>query len=387
MTTTGADGPILILTQGHAGDRLGARLVPGIRAAAGQRPLVGIGGSLLEAAGVRLVGRADNISAMGVTGLIPVLPRIFATVVGTAFRTRNPLPACIVAVDVWQPLRELQRFGPHLVSVPKICYLPPGPNFIGPTRVHAAAAARFASMITPFPHQARLYSEAGGRVVLAAHAGLEICREEATALPWAERPPVLAILPGSRALEIRYGLPVQLAAAAMIRERYPELEPVVCCASEAVRRQVVALRPDVRTEMNARRVMAQARFGIVCSGTASLEAAVLGCPGVVTYHGSPLQRWEGYTFHIKPLTALRAAGVASPYIALPNIITGEELYPEEVDQPAEAIARDALRLLDEGLEALHHRVLRLNEILPWNDAGTAVGAEVRRILTPTPVAQ
>jgi lipid-A-disaccharide synthase len=373
--------PILILTQGHAGDRLGAQLVPALREQFPDRELTGIGGQGMLDAGVQLLTRADGISAMGWTGLLPKVPAVFRAVLQTARGSRSPLPGCVVAVDVWQPLKALHRFGPHLREIPHVCYLPPGPNFIGVSRVHHAAARFFAAIVTPFPHQARLFRGAGGNVVLAAHAGLLACRREAQPLPAGDREPLLAVLPGSRELEIRYSLDAQLAAAESIRREHPELEPVVCCASDAVEKAVRRRHPSVRTSRQTRDVLARARFGLICSGTAVLEAAVLGCPGVVTYHGSPLQRWEWHRFHVPGLARLRAAGIASPYISLPNIIAGEELYPEMLDSPPADIASAALTGLAGDLASKRQALDRVSGTLSWDDPGHAVAEEVRNALS------
>lgn len=390
----GAAAPILLLTQGHAGDRLGARLAPALRRRFPGRPLVGLGGPRMAESGVRLLARTDGVSAMGYTGLLPELPRILRAVLRVAAATRKELPACVVAVDVWQPLQALHRFAPHLRSVPHVCYLPPAPNFIGAAQVHAAVSRAFAAIVTPFPHQERLLREAGGCVIPGAHAGLEACREEARALPPEAREPVLALLPGSRGLEVRYGLPVQVRAARRIVQEFPGLTPVVCCASEAIARQVRREAPDLACSTETRQVLARARFALICSGTAALEAAVLGCPGVVTYHGSPLQRWEWTRLHAPRLARLRAAGIASPYVALPNILAGEEVYPELLGAPAERIAETAIRALTEqaarrpvvaarGAAALpeaERALRRVAERLFWTDAGEAVARAVETAL-------
>lgn len=350
--------------------------MPGLRARFPGRELIGLGGERMASLGVRLVARTDRISAMGVSGLLPQVPGIVRSMLQAAAATRDTPPACIIAVDVWQPLRYLHRFAPHLKPLPHLCYLPPGPNFIGLSRVHKAVAERFVSIVTPFPHQQKLFEEAGGRVRLAAHAGLQTCREEAQPLPWSERENILALLPGSRAAEIACSLPVQYAAAQLIAQRHSGLKPVVCCASEAVARQVERQFPGLEHRPNARQVMARARFGIICSGTASLEAAILGCPGVVTYNGTALQRWEWHTFHVSKLTELRARGIASPYLVLPNIIAGTELYPEVIDAPAGTVAERALAELDGDLTARHRSLAQIPETLPWNDAGEVVADEI-----------
>jgi lipid-A-disaccharide synthase len=372
--------PILLLTQGHAGDRLGARLAPALRERFPDRPLLGIGGERIAAAGVRVLARTDGISAMGYSGLIPQLPATLRAVLATARGTEREVPGCVVAVDVWQPLRVLHRFAPHLKTAPHVCYLPPGPNFIGESRVHGAVARAFHSIVTPFPHQQRLFSEAGGRVRPGGHAGLQAMLEETQPLPFEERENLLALLPGSRALEVRHSLAVQYEAARQVVARHPQLEPVVGCASDEVARQVEREYPGLKTSRNARDLLSRARFGILCSGTAVLEAAVLGCPGVVTYHGSALQRWEWRTFHIEKLEKLREAGIASRYVALPNILADEAIYPEYIDTPAGPIAEAALRELAADLREKRAALDRVSASLSWEDAGEVVARCVEEAL-------
>jgi lipid-A-disaccharide synthase len=372
--------PILVLTQGYAGDRLGAALAPALLRRFPDRPLHGTGGARMAEAGVRVVARTDRISAMGYSGLLPTLPRTLLTLLETRLRTGSPCPACVVAVDIWQPLRFLHRAAPHLAELPHVCYLPPSPNLIGACRVHAAASAAFTALVAPFKHQEVLYSAAGARVVPGAHAGLEAARREASPYPAEAREPILALVPGSRALEIRFSLPIQLEAARRIQSRHPSLRPVVCCVDGDLERWVARRFPAVGTTTRTRETLAQARLGLICSGTAVLEAAVLGCPGVVTYHGSRLQRWEWERFHVPGLARLRAAGIASPYLALPNIISGRELYAEHLNGTPLAIADAALVLLEQEPAALRPPLDAVAAQLNWNDAGEAVADQVAGVL-------
>jgi lipid-A-disaccharide synthase len=265
--------------------------------------------------------------------------------------------------------------------VPHLCYLPPAPNFIGAGRVHAAVSRAFRTIVTPFPHQARLFEAAGGTVRLAAHAGLETCREEAAPLPAEAREDILALLPGSRALEVTHSLPVHLEAARQIRERHPGLTPVLCCAGEEVARIAGRLAKGIEQSANARQVLARARFALICSGTAALEAAVLGCPGVVTYHVSPLQRWEWERFHVPKLTRLRAEGIASPFVSLPNILSGEALYPEVLGGTAAEVAGAALAGLEEDLLQKRARLDRVAASLSWEPSGEVIASLVQEILS------
>jgi lipid-A-disaccharide synthase len=380
--------PILILTQGHAGDRLGSRLVSALRERFPDCELIGVGGGAMDAAGVPLIARADTISAMGWTGLPPVVPALYRVLRRTQSAARRRPPAVVVAVDVWQPLQFLHRYSPELRAAPHVCYMPPGPNLIAPARVHSRAAAAFKGIVTPFRYQAPLFEQAGARVRLAAHAGMKAMLAEVTPLPASDREPILALLPGSRAAEIRYGLGVQWEAAQQIIRQRPELRPIVCCSDEAVEREVRARFPGAVTHRNAQEVMGRARFGLICSGTASLEAALLGCPGLVTYNVSPLQRWEYYTFHKEKLGRLRGAGIASPYIGMPNILAGRELYPELLDSNAADISTAALKALESDPQASAAALADVKDALAWDDPGAVVAEEVARALeTPAGVSR
>lgn len=370
--------PLVLLAQGHAGDRAAARLVPAIRNRFPGRPLYGLGGPEMQAEGVRLVARTDGISAMGYSGLLPQLPAALRVLLAIAAHAKRRPPAAVIAVDIWQPLQVLHRLAPQLRAVPHLCYLPPGPNLICESRVHGAVSEVFSAILTPFRHQLDLYARAGGRVRAAAHAGLQAAREETAHC--GAREPLLALLPGSRQVEVRNSLPVQAAAAVLIKKAAPGLRTVVCCATAEIERFAAASFPQLERARNARQVLGRATLGIICSGTAALEAAVLGCPGVVTYHVSALQRWEWKQFHVAKLRRLRAAGVASPYVALPNIIAGTEIYRECLDSSALEIAAAALRELAMDPAARRADLDAIRNSVNWDDAGQAVAQELARIL-------
>lgn len=373
-------GAILLLAQGRAGDRLGARLAPALKAALPEHRLVGAGGPGMAAAGIGLLAETSELSAMGYSGLLPVLPRALAEARKLGRALRGPRLDCLIVIDAWQPLNYLMRMIPELAAAPKVCYMPPGPNLIGMARVHAACAAAFEAIICPFPHQLELFARAGARVRPAAHGGLLTALEE-RGEPQTAREAMVAILPGSRPPEVTSELPHQVEAMAALQERDPRLQPLLCLAGPEVEARTRGVLPGATRSYGARAAMSRATMGLICSGTASLEAAVLGCPGVVSYHGTLSQRLEWRLFHVKKLTALRQAGIASPYIAMPNIIAGREIYPEVIGQPRGTVARRALELLDSGIEERREELATLTEALPWDDPGQAVAEEVVRTLS------
>lgn len=380
--SSGRGGRILILAQGRAGDRLAAPLASAVLRHFPGIECIGAGGEALEAAGVRLIARTGELSAMGYSGLLPLLPRALREAGQLARALRGCPPVCSIAIDMWQPLQYLKRMSPELAASPVICYMPPGPNFTGLSRLHAACAGAFESILTPFPHQAGLFERAGARVRPAAHAGLLAALREAAPVESAARDR-LAILPGSRAAEVRTEFPRQQAAAAALLKAHPAWEPVVCCASAAVRRFVERRAGGMATSLETRAELARAAFALICSGTASLEAAVLGCPGVVSYHGTIAQRAEWRIFHVRRLAELRRAGIISPFIALPNIVAGREIYPEVIDASPGDLRRVALETASGDLDRRRGLLQELTASLYWDDPGEVIVEEVSRILNRT----
>jgi lipid A disaccharide synthetase len=83
---------------------------------------------------------------------------------------------------------------------------------------------------------------------------------------------------------------------------------------------------------------------------------------------------------VEKLAKLRAAGIASPYLSLPNIMSGVELYPEMIGSPVTDIAGAALRLLAGDLSALHSSLAEVRNSLNWDDAGQVISDEVAQVI-------
>jgi lipid-A-disaccharide synthase len=138
--------------------------------------------------------------------------------------------------------------------------------------------------------------------------------------------PVVALLPGSRSGEVARLGPDFLAAARLLAERWPAAQFVVPVAAQPLRTLLEqelgaagAAATRIRLlEGQARVALQAADVALVASGTASLEALLCACPMVVAYRLSPVTAFM--------LRALRL--VRLPYFSLPNLLAGERLVPE-----------------------------------------------------------
>ena len=144
------------------------------------------------------------------------------------------------------------------------------------------------------------------------------------------------MLPGSRKKEIALNLPAMLQAARALGRKYQFIIPVASTVSskwmvDLIHRSV-GQDPGInlKLESDARMVLSQARAAMVASGTATVEAALIGTPFVMVYRVSRLTWKLG-----RPL-------VSVPFFAMPNLIAGREVVPELVQDnftPANLVAR------------------------------------------------
>src|SRR5881409_3470693 len=189
--------------------------------------------------------------------------------------------------------------------------------------------------------------------------------------------PIVGLMPGSRPQEIRAHLPVMLETARALREARPGLWFLLPVPTEYLARLVEPLVNSsdlqVRVVPEIYDAMAASDVLVAATGTATLEAAVLGIPMVAVYH-LPWLSWK---------IAKRIASV--PYAALPNILAGREIVPELLqdqmrsdviahtvqmlltDAPRRAAMRTALREVAADLgppgaaaRAAHHVIAELS---------------------------
>jgi lipid-A-disaccharide synthase len=186
---------------------------------------------------------------------------------------------------------------------------------------------------------------------------------------------LLALLPGSRVGEVRRLAPRFIRAAALLSARRPGLQVVAAMAGSAARREFERALSASGTVLRVRLLDGQARVALtaadaalVASGTATLEALLCRCPMVVAYRFSA----------ITALLARALRLVRVPYFSLPNLLAGEALAPEflqEAVQPA-PMARALEQLLDDAPRRvyLRQRFSAIHETLRQDGAALAAAA-------------
>ena len=127
-------------------------------------------------------------------------------------------------------------------------------------------------------------------------------------------------MPGSRVKEVRMNLPGILESASRLGADYEFLLPVAPTLDRSFLMSLIGDHSSIHLVPETLPALAQSRAGIIASGTATVEAAMMGTPFVMVYRVSPLTYLVG-----RPR-------VKVPYFAMVNLIAGEEVVPELVQQ-------------------------------------------------------
>ena len=324
----------LLISAGEAsGENYGAQLIAALKKREPALECFGVGGERMRAAGCRLVVEAKDIAVVGLAEVVTHLPKIwgrFRRLLRAANATR-PDAAVLIDFPDWnlRLARQLHRRG-----IPVIYYVSPQLWAWRPQRIEQIK--RYVrKMLVIFPFEEAWYREHG---VAAEYVGHPLADQPSPQnVPPLRSPQVpIAILPGSRAKEIALNLPAMLQAARSLGKQYQFMIPVASTVSakwmvDLIHRSV-GQDPGInlKLESDARVVLAQSRAAMVASGTATVEAALIGTPFVMVYRVSPLTWKLG-----RPL-------VSVPFFAMPNLIAGREVAPELVQEnltPENIVAR------------------------------------------------
>jgi lipid-A-disaccharide synthase len=339
-------GSRVVLVAGEAsGDALGAGLIAAIRQQAPRMRFEGIGGPRMAAAGLVLWHRSERLAVRGYVEVLGRLREILAIRRDVRSRMLADRPDAFIGIDAPDFNLGLER-RMRRAGIPVVHYVSPS--------IWAWRAGRIARikqsvdlMLALFPFEQALYEAAGIPVSVVGHPLADaipeqVPRERARSdLRLAPDGPIVALLPGSRVAEVEHHAELFLQTARRITERLPGVRFLVPLVSRETREifesRLYETREVLRLTMlfgHAQDAIAAADVVLVASGTATLETALLRRPMVITY------RMPGFSWW---LTKRR---MCSPYFGLPNILAGEYLVPEIMQEDAtpENLAQALLNL-------------------------------------------
>lgn len=338
---------ILIVTGEASGDLHGANLAKALRAKDPQVSLAGIGGAAMEAAGVQLISKMGQFDVMGMVGplaLLAIFRRFFF--MRRLFRS-EPWDAVIFVDNPGLNLRY--AYFAKGAGLRVFYYIAPQIWAWGPWRVYWAKR-RVDHMLVILPFEKPLWDKAGvpctfvGHPILDAVAGLHDRSELRSKLGLSVDEQVVALLPGSRSHEVQVLLPILLSAAEKLAQHKPGTKFLLAQASTIQDNLLQAFLEGNRVPITVMKeqtseVLAVSDFALVKSGTAILQAAVVGTPMVLLYQISALEWWIASFFkRVK-------------WIGLVNLVAGRSVVPELVQHEAtgQRLYEEALRILEDPI--------------------------------------
>ena len=349
---------VLMIAGEASGDTLGAELIEAMQAEPGGDLIdfIGAGGPKMAAAGQHA---EFDLTQHAVVGIWEVLKnygkfrQLFRQLLDLATRRE---PDAIVLIDYpgfnlrfAGAIRNYQTSGGGAFRdwQPKIiCYVSPQLWAWREGRVHAIARD-IDLMLSIFPFEKEWYAERVPEfpVQFVGHPLVDrfpLAKPDGKSVPldpdlFTEEPTVL-LLPGSRRREIDKHLPVMLEAAVIFCEKIKTHLRMVLPSDEMLELARRHIPTDIKIDLQVgglAKALGQASLAIASSGTITMECAWFRVPTVVLYKTSPLTH------------ALGRRLVKVPYLAMPNLLAGEELFPEFIQSAANAdnLAEASLLLL------------------------------------------
>jgi lipid-A-disaccharide synthase len=315
----------IFLSAGEAsGEHYGALLMAEISCLAPGTEFFGLGGTRMAAAGLRRVVRAEDVAVMGITEVILHMPHVYREYrkLKASLRTERPDLAILIDFpDVNLSLAaELRR-----LQIPVVYFVSPQLWAWKKWRVRGVKR-NVSRMLVIFPFEEAFYRAHGVAADFVGHPLADLDPPTVTRDAFASENGLdaskfwVGLLPGSRARELHANLPPMLETARLLGPEYEYLLPVAPTLKDS---QVQALAVQakgagVHVVHDARAVLQHARASVVASGTATVEAALIGNPFLVVYRVS----------RITYAVAQRVVRVA--HIGMVNLIAGRRIVPELV---------------------------------------------------------
>jgi lipid-A-disaccharide synthase len=334
---------ILLVTGEASGDIHGAHLAQALQKLNPAVELIGVGGSRMSAAGVNLLPHVDRVDAMGVPG-IRQLMKGWKTLRTLSRYVQQESFDAIVLIDspgLNLRLAKVAAKASHNI----IYYIAPQVWAWGSRRLQLIRKV-VNHVLAILPFEEAYFQRAGITCTYVGHPLLDELKSsydkarERQRLGLEAEGIVIGLLPGSRAREVQAVLPALLETVQQMRDRYPLLQVLLAQAyslSDSVIHDLLR-HSEQRVKVVKglpNEVLAASDLLLVTSGTATLQAALIGRPMVVVYRVSPL------TYQIAKCL------VRIPHISLVNILAGKEIVPELIQNrmTPDRISQEALCIL------------------------------------------
>jgi lipid-A-disaccharide synthase len=317
----------------------GAELIEALHRRDPQLEFFGVGGDRMRAAGCDTVVDAKDLSVVGITEILSHLPKIYGLFQLLIKEADRRKPDLAIVIDSpafnWRVARQMKKRG-----IPVVYYV--APQFWAWRQGRVRLIRNYVDKaLVIFPFEEKFYRDRGVDATFVGHPLADLPQPAIARNDYAAQfhlDPAkhwITLMPGSRVKEVRMNLPTILEAADRLGPGYEFLLPIAPTLDRTFLQNIIG-KQKITLVPESLPALFHSRAGIIASGTATVEAAMMRTPFVMVYRVSPLTYLLG-----KPR-------VKVPRFAMVNLIAGEEVVPELVQHDFTA----------------QNVVARLREILP-----------------------
>ncbi len=340
----------LMLIAGEvSGDHHGERLVRELSALQPDLQFVGIGGTGMRDAGVKLLHTIDELAVLGLVEVIKNYPAIRSIFFDCVRYARKYKPSAVILIDY--PGFNI-RFAKQMkkIGIPVIYYISPQVWAWGRHR-RKTISKRVDKMLVFFDFEKDFYTDTGLDVTFLGHPLVETVDPQMDKTTFLranglqQTKPVVGLLPGSRKNEIINILPIMIETAYMLSLKRPDIQFVLPIGQSVPSDKIDEILQNTHRDKikqlrlaprQVHETMAYSDMVMIASGTATLETACFATPMAIIYK-------------VNFITYLLARMlIRIPYIGLVNVVAGRKIIPEFIQHEAcpSAIAESVLKHID-----------------------------------------
>ena len=320
----------------------GAQLIETLRRRDPSLEFFGVGGDRMRASGCDTVVDTKDLAVVGITEVLSHLSKIyglFHKLIAEADRRRPDLAVVIDSPAFnWRVARQMRRRG-----IPIVYYV--CPQFWAWRQGRVKLLRKYVDKaLVIFPFEEKFYRDRGVDATFVGHPLADLPMPAIPRIEYARQNSLdpaklwITLMPGSRLKEVRMNLPTILESAGKLGSSFEFLLPVAPTLERAWLQDLIGPDPPIHLVPEALPALAHSRAAIIASGTATVEAAIMGTPFVMVYRVTPLTYILG-----KPR-------VKVSHFAMVNLIAGKEVVPELVQHnfTADNIVLKLTKILTDG---------------------------------------
>ena len=367
----------MIVAGEASGDLHGANLIKALKQLNPELEVSGLGGPLMSQAGAQIYYNMMDLAVVGFTEVIKNLKEFKRVFKMLLEKLDSKPPDCVVLIDYpgfnLRLAREVKKR-----KIPVIYYISPQVWAWGRDRVKLIRKS-VDRMLVIFEFEKEFYEKEGIDAVFVGHPLLDVVKPSMSVPDASSRfglqngKVTISLLPGSREKEVLRILPIMLKSALLIKDIYPDVQFLLQEATsvdEEIFSKFTKFYPIPLHTVRGNNydVLNVSNIVMVCSGTATLETAIMQKPMVVLYKVSLLT-----SLMLRPIIQI-------PHISLVNVVAGKRVVPEFIQSNArpELIANEVSGLLKEKerMEKMQDELNKVKEKLGMSGASFRAAKEI-----------